>query len=78
MHCVCCYPSWILNGIGLGNTFQNIADPDSQAYSGSSAIGPNPTRTTSPVPTDAQVGVQDGQISPTLPKHIHRVPRDLE
>ena len=71
----------ILNGIGLGNSYHNIADPDSQAYSGGSAIGPNPTRATSPVPNDTQIGtpsldeehirqvgdVQDGQISATLP-----------
>ena len=71
----------ILNCIGLGSAAQNTADPDSPAYSGVSAIEPNPTRDTLPVPNDTQIGtpsldgehirqagdVQDGQISPTLP-----------
>ena len=79
-----CYPPesfQILSGIGLGNSYQDVADPDSQAYSGGSADGPNPTRATSPVPEDNQIGtpsldeepirqvgdVQDSQISATLP-----------
>ena len=65
--------------IGLGNIIRNTADPDPQAYSGVSAIGPNPTREASLASGSTQAGAsnpdeghiqagdfQDGRISPTL------------